>query len=60
MAGAPIVVDGDVWGVRATGGMEGERLPDRIEDRLADFTQLVATTISNSASRLELARLADE
>ena len=44
----------------ATGGMEGERLPDRIEDRLADFTQLVATTISNSASRLELARLADE
>jgi PAS domain S-box-containing protein len=59
-AGAPIVVDGDVWGVMAAGGTEGERLPDRIEDRLAEFTELVATTISNSASRQELARLADE
>jgi len=59
-AGAPIVVDGDVWGVMAAGGTEGERLPDRIEDRLAEFTELVATTISNSDSRDELARLADE
>jgi PAS domain S-box-containing protein len=59
-AGAPIVVDGDVWGVMAAGGTEGERLPDRIEDRLAGFTELVATTISNSASREQLARLADE
>jgi hypothetical protein len=59
-AGAPIVVDGDVWGVMAAGGAKGERLPDHIEDRLADFTELVATTISNSASRQELARLADE
>jgi PAS domain S-box-containing protein len=54
-AGAPIVVGGDVWGVMAAGGTEGERLPDRIEDRLAEFTELVATTISNSASREELA-----
>jgi PAS domain S-box-containing protein len=54
-AGAPIVVDGDVWGVMAAGGAEGERLPDRIEERLAKFTELVATTISNSASRDELA-----
>ena len=59
-AGAPIVVDGDVWGVMAAGGAKGERLPDHIEDRLADFTELVATTISNSASRQELARLAGE
>ena len=35
-------------------------LPDHIEDRLAEFTELVATAISNSASRAELARLADE
>jgi PAS domain S-box-containing protein len=59
-AGAPIVVGGDVWGVMAAGGTQGERLPDRIENRLAEFTELVATTISNSASRDELARLADE
>jgi PAS domain S-box-containing protein len=54
-AGAPIIVDGDVWGVMAAGGTEGERLPDGIEDRLAEFTELLATTISNSASREELA-----
>jgi PAS domain S-box-containing protein len=59
-AAAPIVVDGDVWGVMAAGGTEGEPLPDHIEDRLAGFTELVATTISNSASREQLARLADE
>ena len=44
----------------AAGATEGERLPDRIEDRLAEFTELVATAISNSASREQLARLADE
>jgi PAS domain S-box-containing protein len=54
-AGAPIVVDGDVWGVMAAGGTHGERLPDRIEDRLAEFTELVATTISNSEARSDLA-----
>jgi PAS domain S-box-containing protein len=54
-AGAPILVDGEVWGVMAAGATDGERLPDRIEDRLAEFTELVATTISNSASREELA-----
>jgi GAF domain-containing protein len=47
-AGAPIVVDGDVWGVMAAGGIGGARLPDRIEDRLAGFTELVATAISNT------------
>jgi PAS domain S-box-containing protein len=58
-AGAPIVVDGDVWGVMAAGETAGERLPDRIEERLAEFTELVATAIANTASRAELARLAD-
>jgi signal transduction histidine kinase len=59
-AGAPIIVDGDVWGVMATGSVDREPLPDHIEDRLAEFTELVATAISNTASRAELARLADE
>jgi PAS domain S-box-containing protein len=59
-AGAPIVVDGHVWGVMVAAGTNDKPLPDHIEDRLADFTELVATTISNSASREELARLADE
>jgi PAS domain S-box-containing protein len=59
-AGAPIIVDGDIWGVMGTGSADREPLADHIEDRLAEFTDLVATAISNSASRAELARLADE
>jgi PAS domain S-box-containing protein len=60
VAGAPIIVDGDVWGAMATASADREPLPDHIEDRLADFTELVATAISSTASREELARLADE
>jgi PAS domain S-box-containing protein len=59
-AGAPIVVDGDVWGVIATGGTDGRPLPDDVEDRLGEFTELVASAISSSASREQLARLAEE
>jgi len=59
-AGAPIIVDGEIWGVLGTGSADREPLPDHIEDRLAEFTDLVATAISNSASRAELARLANE
>ena len=39
---------------------DGEPLPDRIEDRLAEFTALIAAAFSNTASRDEVARLADE
>jgi PAS domain S-box-containing protein len=59
-AGAPIIVDGAVWGVMATAASEHERLPDHIEDRLAAFTELVATAISNTQARDDLRRLADE
>ena len=59
-AGAPIVVDGELWGLMTAGRADREPVPDHIEDRLADFTELVATAISNTASREELARLADE
>ena len=59
-AGAPIIVDGRVWGVMATWGWDGEPLPARIEDRLAEFTALIAAAFSNTASRDEVARLADE
>jgi PAS domain S-box-containing protein len=59
-AGAPIIVDGEVWGVMGTGALDGERLPDRIEDRLAAFTELVATAIARTQAREDLQRLADE
>jgi PAS domain S-box-containing protein len=59
-AGAPIIVDGAVWGVMATGATDRELLPDHIEARLAAFTDLVATAISNTQAREDLRRLADE
>jgi PAS domain S-box-containing protein len=59
-AGAPIVVDGELWGMMGAGSADREPMPDRVEDRLAEFTELVATAISNTASREQLARLADE
>ena len=58
--GAPIVVDGHLWGAMAAWLMHAEALPPTAEARLADFTELIATAISNTASRAELRRLADE
>jgi PAS domain S-box-containing protein len=58
-AGAPIIVDGDIWGWMAAADSRA-RLPDEIEDRLAEFTELVATAISNTESRAGLGRLAEE
>jgi signal transduction histidine kinase len=52
--GAPIVVEGQLWGalVAATDGKDP--LPAGTEHRLARFTDLVATAISNAATRSEL------
>jgi PAS domain S-box-containing protein len=60
VAGAPIVVNGRVWGVIATGSAAGHPLAADIEQRLADFTELVATAISNAQAREDLRRLAQE
>jgi GAF domain-containing protein len=59
VAGAPIIVDGRVWGVISTSSPDAP-LPDRLEDRLAEFTELVATAIANSQAHEELERLAEE
>jgi PAS domain S-box-containing protein len=58
-AGAPIIVDGDMWGWMAAANPR-VALPDQIEHRLAEFTELVATAISNTESRADLRRLAEE
>jgi PAS domain S-box-containing protein len=60
LAAAPIIVAGQVWGVMAAASTGTQRLPDGIESRLAEFTGLVATAISNSEARDDLRRLADE
>jgi GAF domain-containing protein len=59
VAGAPIVVDGRVWGLISTSSPESP-FPERVKERLAEFTELVATAIANSQAREQLARLAEE
>jgi signal transduction histidine kinase/uncharacterized protein YoaH (UPF0181 family) len=59
VVGAPIVVDDRVWGLISTSSPD-ERFPDDLEDRLAEFTELVATAIAITQARDELTRLADE
>jgi signal transduction histidine kinase len=58
--GAPIVVEGHLWGVMVAASIRGELLPPCTERRLADFTELVATAIANAEAREELRRVADE
>jgi signal transduction histidine kinase len=53
--GAPIVVDGRLWGVVSAGSTLGRPLPPDTEARLTDFTELLATAIANAESRADLA-----
>jgi GAF domain-containing protein len=57
-AGAPIIVNGSIWGAMGMSSPDAP-LPDHAEDRLAEFTELVATAIANSQARQELTRLAE-
>ena len=50
---SPILVEGRLWGAIAAGSRHG-RLPADTEQRLADFTELVATAIANAESQAEL------
>jgi signal transduction histidine kinase len=58
--GTPVIVEGRLWGVMATGSILERPLPVDTEARLASFTELLATAIANAESRAELARLAEE
>jgi signal transduction histidine kinase len=58
--GAPIMVDGRLWGVVSAGGSERTALARDAETRLSAFTELVAAAIANSEARADLRRLADE
>ncbi len=64
--GLPVHVNGRLWGVIAVGSVEGP-LPPGSEQRMSEFTDLVATAVANAqnraaleASRDELARLLAE
>jgi signal transduction histidine kinase len=58
--GAPVIVEGRVWGVIFAGSTLEQPLPPDTEARLASFTELVATAVANADSRTALARLAEE
>jgi signal transduction histidine kinase len=53
--GVPIVVDGSVWGAVNIASTKNERFPPDAEERLARFTELIATSVSNATMREELA-----
>jgi signal transduction histidine kinase len=52
--GAPIVVDGRVWGLAIAATTRPEPLPSDTEERIGDFAELVATALANAATRDEL------
>jgi signal transduction histidine kinase len=58
--GTPITVEGRLWGVISAGSSQAQPLPPDAEERLASFTELVATALANAESRAALARLAEE
>lgn len=53
--GAPVVVDGRLWGVAVVGSPRSEPLPPDTEGRVGDFADLVATAIANAQTNAELA-----
>jgi PAS domain S-box-containing protein len=60
VAGAPILVEGRLWGAITAGTRHGAPLPPETESRLAQFTELMATAIANTESHARAERLADE
>ena len=54
----PITVDGALWGAISVHGRR--RLPEGIEDRIAQFAPLVGAAVANADVRLAAQRLAEE
>jgi signal transduction histidine kinase len=52
--GAPIVVDGRLWGAATVGWSRPEPLPPDTEARVGDFADLVATAIANTEAHAQL------
>jgi signal transduction histidine kinase len=52
--GAPIIVEGRIWGVMVAGLVLDRLLPPDAEARLASVTDLLATAIANAESRSDL------
>ena len=53
-AGAPVIVQGRLWGAMIASSVDEHSLPLDTEARLASFTELVATAIANAENLAEL------
>ena len=58
--GAPITVEGRLWGVIIAISTDPEPIPERSNARLGQFTELVATAVANAEARHALERVAAE
>src|SRR6266540_4544708 len=58
--GAPILVEGKLWGTLMAATRSVDSWAENAETRLAAFTELVATAIANAQSREALAELVAE
>src|SRR6266516_2788349 len=58
--GAPISVEGRLWGVMAVASTHEQPLPADTEARLAGFTELAATAIASAQTRVELRGFAEQ
>lgn len=52
--GAPIIVDGRMWGALIVGSAKNERLTTDTEHRIRDFAYLISIAIANAETRAEL------
>ncbi|MDG6101393.1 DUF4118 domain-containing protein [Dactylosporangium aurantiacum] len=52
--GVPIVVDGELWGIMLVLSVRPEPVPADAEQRLGDFTELVAAAIASTENRARL------
>jgi GAF domain-containing protein len=58
--GAPLTVEGRLWGAIIAISTDPEPIPERSEARLSQFTELVATAVANAEARQALERVAAE
>jgi signal transduction histidine kinase len=52
--GAPVLVEGELWGALIAGTDSDKLLPAGAERRVARFAELIATAVSNATTRSEL------
>jgi signal transduction histidine kinase len=58
--GAPITVEGQLWGFMTVASTGDQLLPPDAETRLVAFTELAGTAIANAQARVELRGYAEE